>query len=108
KTALGLTLVLHELGTNAVKYGALSGEGGHVDIAWTMGAGGDYADLSWRESGGPRVAAPARQGFGSHLIARSLPPVDGIEATIDYAPTGVVFRARVAVVVAGDGSPPAQ
>ncbi|MCB1500909.1 MAG: PAS domain-containing protein [Bauldia sp.] len=108
KTALGLTLVLHELGTNAVKYGALSREGGHVDIAWTIEAGGRHADLSWRESGGPRVTAPARQGFGSHLIARSLPPVDGVEATIDYAPTGLVFRVRLAVGGAEEGSPPAQ
>jgi two-component sensor histidine kinase len=96
KTALGLTLVLHELGTNAVKYGALSNDAGRIDIAWTAGDDG-IADFVWREAGGPRVAAPVRQGFGSALIQKSLPPVGSDTATIDYEPSGVVFRARLTV-----------
>ena len=105
KTALGLTLVLHELGTNAVKYGALSRDSGHVDIGWTIDPSCGRAAFTWRESGGPPVTPPSRQGFGSHLIRKSLPAIDGAEATIDYEPDGVVFRTLLAV--AGNGLPPA-
>ncbi len=94
-TALGLTLVLHELGTNAVKYGALSNDAGRIEIAWTAGDDGT-ADFVWRETDGPRVEPPTRQGFGSSLIQKSLPPVGDSVAVIDYAPCGVVFSARLA------------
>lgn len=101
KTALGLTLVLHELGTNAVKYGALSSERGRVEIGWTLDPGAASAAFVWRECDGPPVAPPSRQGFGTALIQKSLPPVEGEAATIDYVPTGVVFRARLGVDVDG-------
>ena len=96
-TALGLTLVLHELGTNAVKYGALSNDTGQVEIAWTLNDGAASADFLWRERNGPPVSPPSRQGFGSSLIQKSLPPVDDVVAELDYAPGGLVFRARLAV-----------
>ena len=98
KTALGLTLVLHELGTNAVKYGALSRDAGRVDISWTADVENGCSDFTWTESGGPRVAPPSHQGFGSHLITRSLPPVGEVGSTVEYDPAGVIFRTRLAAV----------
>lgn len=64
--ALALSLALHELATNAAKYGALSRPEGRVEIRWSVRD--DEVDLSWRESGGPPVAPPSRRGFGSRLI----------------------------------------
>ncbi len=73
KHALGLTLVVHELATNAVKYGALSQDGGQVALRWAVSA--DHPrriDVRWAESGGPPVSPPARRGFGSTLIDRTV------------------------------------
>jgi PAS domain S-box-containing protein len=66
KAALSLSLLLHELSTNAVKYGALSKDGGRVGVQWNTD-GQDFR-LSWRETGGPPAVAPTRRGFGSRLI----------------------------------------
>ena len=92
--ALGLSvaLILHELATNAAKYGALSTENGSVAISWdVIGSLGDpRLRLRWAERGGPPVRPPARQGFGSRLIRRSHSAEMGGTATIDYAPDGVV------------------
>ena len=101
KTALGLTLVLHELGTNAVKYGALSNDTGRIEISWTLDDAGARATFEWRERGGPRVEAPTRQGFGSSLIRKSLPPVGDDDAVIAFDPAGVIFTTPLAV----DGGP---
>ena len=84
--SLLLSMVLHELGTNAVKYGALSNETGRVDIAWS--AAPDLLTLNWRESGGPKVVAPQQKGFGSVLIQRALEGERG-RTEITYAPDGV-------------------
>jgi PAS domain S-box-containing protein len=92
KQALALSLALHELATNAAKYGALSGDHGKVNIKWVIESDGDRQrlTLTWTESGGPPVTPPPRQGFGSRLIERSLAyELDG-EASITYHPTGVV------------------
>jgi PAS domain S-box-containing protein len=70
RAALALALALHELSTNAVKYGALSGETGMVSIQWRSEE--DRLRVEWKESDGPPVAAPARRGFGSRLIERAL------------------------------------
>ncbi len=94
-TALGLALVLHELATNAVKYGALSREDGHVALNWRIDPAGHFAQLTWSEAGGPKVTAPDRQGFGSNMIQRMLPPVDGMASRIEYRDTGVIFTARL-------------
>jgi two-component sensor histidine kinase len=76
--ALLLTMVLHELGTNAVKYGALSVEPGHVAIAWQEAETGRRTlRLEWRESGGPPVSLPARRGFGSRMIEAALHGSEG-------------------------------
>jgi two-component sensor histidine kinase len=87
--ALLLTMVLHELGTNAVKYGALSVERGKVAIAWLMAvAERPTLRLEWRESGGPPVVPPAHCGFGSRMILAALHGSDG-HVEFDYRPDGL-------------------
>lgn len=88
RAALSLALVLHELGTNAVKYGALSNADGRVVLAWRVENEGEepMLKLSWRESGGPPVVEPERKGFGSRLISMGLTGAGGV--TMRYAPTG--------------------
>ncbi len=90
KTAVSLALALHELATNAVKYGALSNDRGWVTVAWSTQPGPKGVDLSlsWIEQGGPPVQPPERKGFGARLIARSLSSEDG-EAKLSFAPEGV-------------------
>lgn len=83
-----LALVLHELATNSAKYGALSGEGGTLEVSWTADANGDCA-ISWQEIGGPPVTPPSRSGFGSALISRSIPYDLGGRSNVEYAPDGV-------------------
>jgi two-component sensor histidine kinase len=70
RTALALTLALHELGANAIKYGALSAPEGRVRITWSVDS--NRLRLEWREEGGPPVEAPERRGFGMRLIERGL------------------------------------
>ncbi|QUS35143.1 HWE histidine kinase domain-containing protein [Falsirhodobacter algicola] len=80
--------ILHEMATNAAKYGALSRPGGRLDVRWTPSTDGTCR-LTWRESGGPPVIAPDRKGFGSLLLERSLPFDLGGSSRIDYHPSGV-------------------
>jgi PAS domain S-box-containing protein len=91
--SLLLAMILHELGTNASKYGALSNDSGRVALNWDLADSAEPARLSleWRESGGPRVEPPRRKGFGSTLITRALESGEG-KAQVDFAPTGVVYR----------------
>lgn len=71
KAVIALALVLHELATNAAKYGALSVQSGRVNVSWSVDEAHDARfRLSWREIGGPTVASPSRRGFGSRLIER--------------------------------------
>jgi PAS domain S-box-containing protein len=90
--ALALSMALHELATNAVKYGALSNGTGQVRLTWL----GDRTVspprllLRWEERGGPPVPPPSRKGFGSRLIERSLAQDLDAEVRIEYAVTGVV------------------
>jgi two-component sensor histidine kinase len=74
KMALSLSMALHELATNAVKYGALSGPGGRVVVGWTLPGSdaGRRMRLEWREEGGPAVTPPVRKGFGTRLIEQGL------------------------------------
>jgi two-component sensor histidine kinase len=91
RQALSLALAVHELATNAVKYGALSNGDGHIDIAWESGdpgADGSFV-FRWTESGGPPAAPPGRNGFGTRLITRILPADFGGTVELDYAPTGL-------------------
>ncbi len=93
RSAMSLALVLHELGTNAVKYGALSVPEGQVLILWeTVEVEGEAClRFRWEEVGGPIVVAPARQGFGTRLIERSFGQGLGARIALDYAQTGVCF-----------------
>lgn len=92
--AVALVLVLHELATNALKYGALCADGGKVAISWALSGQGDErrVALTWRESGGPPVARPESQGFGSRLIEASVKRQLGGVLEMDFAPTGLVCR----------------
>jgi PAS domain S-box-containing protein len=87
RAALALAMAIHELGTNAAKYGALSAEGGRVSIVWTQADG--VLKLAWRESGGPPVETPARRGFGSRLIERGLAADLGGAASLRFDRTGL-------------------
>lgn len=93
QVVIALALALHELATNAAKYGALSNDAGVVDVTWRVRGEGAEArfHLDWRESGGPPVASPTRRGFGTTLIERSLRSSFGGTAGIDYRPDGLVF-----------------
>jgi PAS domain S-box-containing protein len=86
--AIGLTL--HELATNAGKYGALSVNAGRVDVGWQFD--GEIFAMSWTERNGPLVSPPERRGFGSTVIvSMAKRTVDG-EVQVDYAPSGLVWR----------------
>ncbi|MCJ2073827.1 PAS domain-containing protein [Methylobacterium sp. J-030] len=102
---LTLALMLHELGTNAAKYGALSVAGGTVGITWAVldAEGGPRLRFRWEETGGPPVAPPTRSGFGTRLIARSLVHGFGGSALLTYPPEGAVltFEAPLEAVIAG-------
>jgi chemotaxis family two-component system sensor kinase Cph1 len=89
KSALSLSLAVHELATNAAKYGALTVPGGHVAVAWRPAADGGV-ELSWSEIGGPLVEQPKRRGFGSTLIERALAMETGGRSIVHYMRTGVV------------------
>jgi PAS domain S-box-containing protein len=86
--AIGLTL--HELATNAGKYGALSTDMGRVDVGWTMTD--DTFTISWIERNGPPVRPPERKGFGSTVIDSMAGRILGSEVQLDYAPTGLEWR----------------
>jgi two-component system, chemotaxis family, CheB/CheR fusion protein len=93
KQALGLRLIVHELATNAVKYGALSTDGGAVRLSWRAEQTGDRQRrirLRWEERGGPKVTAPEQTGFGAKLIKNvSKHDLEG-EERLDYTPEGLI------------------
>ncbi|PZA09792.1 hybrid sensor histidine kinase/response regulator [Rhodopseudomonas palustris] len=86
-----LALVLHELATNAAKYGALSRSSGRLKITWTIRDDG-RCEIEWMESGGPPVRPPTRQGFGTVLLSRSIPFDLSGSSEVDYRPGGVVAK----------------
>jgi two-component sensor histidine kinase len=89
KRALALALALHELATNAVKYGALSNDAGRVRIAWSVADG--MLSLCWTESGGPVVERPGPPGFGTRIVTRNLAAEFGGTVDMQHKPTGVVL-----------------
>ena len=94
RAAETIGMALHELATNALKYGSLSVEGGHVDIGWRVDELADNAGFSmwWRETGGPPVQETGHAGFGSRLI-REVPRHNlGAEVSFTYPPTGVIWE----------------
>jgi PAS domain S-box-containing protein len=92
KAALSLSMALHELCTNAAKYGALSNDVGRVTIAWRIDDTGDHSRLrlTWREHGGPAVETPGRKGFGSRLLERALARELRARVKLLFPPDGVV------------------
>lgn len=108
--AVMLAMVLHELATNAIKYGALSSPDGRLEVSWTLApeaaaAGteaGERLRITWTESGGPRVEPPARRGFGSKLLERGITRQLNGTAEIAFEPAGV--RCSITVPLAAKGA----
>ena len=80
-------MCLHELATNAAKYGSLSNGSGRVHLGWEL-TGPGMAKFTWRESGGPRVTPPERAGFGTRLIESSFSDESG--PTVQFRPEGLI------------------
>ncbi|WP_250633416.1 sensor histidine kinase [Pinirhizobacter soli] len=93
--AVALGMALHELATNALKYGALSNDGGQVHIQWQVD--GNHCEITWREDGGPAVQLPGHRGFGTRLIERTLGNQLGGQTNLAFAPGGVVCRINLPV-----------
>lgn len=91
---VSLVMVLHELATNAMKYGALSGLAGRVSVRWSVRADG-MIEIDWVESGGPVVTPPSRKGFGSRLLTEAVPRQLGGRVNLDYDARGL--RCQIAV-----------
>lgn len=104
RAALTLAMAVHELATNAAKYGALSRNAGRLAIEWAVerdgGGAGPRLDLAWVERDGPPVAAPTRRGFGSRLVARSIEGDLGGEVDLNFAREGLRCRIRIPLDVA--------
>ena len=103
RAALSLTLALHELCTNASKYGALSNDEGHVAIHWDVGRD-DVFCLRWSECGGPPVEKPAHTGFGTRLIDQSLGPSLGGKVSKDFEPGGLTCTFQIPLAAVQDGA----
>jgi two-component sensor histidine kinase len=101
--AVNLAMALHELATNAAKYGALSRRGGHVDLTWSVTHSEPVLHIHWRESGGPDVQKPDREGFGTRMIRRVLASEVGGKVTLEFHPDGLECAIE-APLKAGDGT----
>lgn len=91
--AQNVSLLVHELATNAIKYGALTQEGGRVFVSWRRE--GELVRMEWRERGGPPATAPKRKGFGSRLVGLGLTGNGGVEE--DFGPEGLAVRLSASV-----------
>jgi two-component system, chemotaxis family, CheB/CheR fusion protein len=91
KPAESFALAVHELATNAIKYGALSDPSGRIDITWRIANGNDGSALifDWREEGGPAVSPPKRNGFGTEMLERTLAFEFKGRTELAYNPSGV-------------------
>ncbi|WP_297506315.1 sensor histidine kinase [uncultured Caulobacter sp.] len=90
--AQNVSLIIHELTTNAIKHGALSRPEGHVTVRWARDGG--RVTVEWRERGGPPATPPTRKGFGTRLVGLGLTGAGGVET--DYAPEGLTVRLSAA------------
>jgi len=91
QSAQAIGMALHELGTNAGKYGALSTDAGQVTITWSLSSDDDTFEIVWHEQGGPPVTPPQSQGFGSLVIGKMTESIVGGEVTYTHAPAGVAW-----------------
>lgn len=90
-------MAVHELGTNAGKYGALSNSHGRLEVGWSLErrrGDGEAFEMYWREEGGPSVVPPAKYGFGLTVINRIASEALDAEVSLDFAPTGLSWRLR--------------
>jgi PAS domain S-box-containing protein len=94
RTAQNFALALHELATNAGKYGALSNTTGRVHISWSKQAsnGSNLFDFRWQEQGGPPVWTPTQKGFGSAVLEQVMAEHFEVPPQIQFAPTGVIYE----------------
>ena len=95
--AVALSMVVHELCTNALKYGALSQPEGRVSIDWSVDDVAQRFKLEWRESSGPVVVAPLKKSFGSRFIEQALPGQLQGEARLIFEPTGLVCDVNIPI-----------
>jgi len=91
KFVLVMGMALHELATNAIKHGALSGTHGHVNLVWDVSSDGHFSML-WEEVGGPPVTESTRKGFGSRLLLEGIRHELGATAQLAYLPTGLRYE----------------
>ena len=91
EVALALTMIVHELTTNAIKYGALSNDEGRVHVGWSVDSDGECEKLAfvWQERGGPEVHEPEREGFGTRLIRSGITSKRGTTVDMRYEPAGL-------------------
>ena len=112
RATLTLSMVLHELAGNALKYGAFSQPGGRVNIGWAVAPSGSGDEkqltLVWQEVDGPQVCHPAHRGFGTRLLERSASYELGGDVALDFAPHGVRCTLRVPVRKPGQMPLPVQ
>jgi two-component sensor histidine kinase len=103
--AQAIGMALHELATNASKYGALSDNDGNVSVSWTLEGSGDSREfcLEWKESGGPEVKAPERRGFGYTIMVAMVEKSLDATVTIDYAREGLTWKVRAPARCTYDG-----
>lgn len=106
RAANALSLALHELASNAVKFGALSADGGKVQVAWRERDGGGFI-LDWEEKGGPPVSPPTRKGFGSTLLESVTQRELGGPVKVDFRRSGVVAQIEGDQLALADQPPPA-
>lgn len=90
-SCIPLIMALHELCTNAIKHGALSGDGGHVKLDWFIGPNGSTLYMLWAEKGGPPVSPPKREGLGTRLLMPQ-PGIEGVDLNFDPAGVWCEFR----------------
>jgi two-component sensor histidine kinase len=106
KVAMTMALLVHELATNAAKYGALSSPTGQVAISWSLSE--RRLNLEWRESGGPVVNTPTRNGFGMRLLSRALVQFGG-GVEMSFEATGLLCKMSVTlpenIAVESEGTP---
>ena len=105
--AQSIGMVVHELSTNTVKYGALSGEEGRIDIGWEIDSSGaePVFSICWTERNGPPIAAPTHRGFGTTVVTKMVEmSLDG-ETVLDYSSTGLIWRLSCPLKNVLEGTP---
>jgi two-component sensor histidine kinase len=104
QVATSVAMLVHELSTNALRYGALASSDGWVDIRWSIAANGMGRELAfdWSEQGGPRIEAPVRRGFGTRLIERGFASDKASSVSMTFPPSGL--QCRIVAHIAGEAA----